>query len=763
MRRSLIILAFALFALIGVSQAPARAQILTGTNGGEAVTVPVEQLEQLKATLSDDAKRKKLLADIDALIAAGQRQSTEQDQEGGKLGRELVKAIGEAKQGLAALPPYFDQTQGDARQLVTWVSRTWRDPVRRGEAARQIGLFAGIFAVGWLVEYGLWVLVGPARRRLMNRAPGTLLVRFLHGVQRVAIELMPILGFFAAAAAFGLIGGPATALTATGLALAMIYGGVRTILACGRLLLAPNAPGLRLLPLTTPTAADLYRWLRRIVRAVAVAMFVVLASRFAGLPAAAERLVADLAVIVVAVLLIAFAFAQRRRIGEGLAQRARAIEAAKDVKLLLLALAHTVHLLIVAVIVGLTGIILLRIDGGTAFMLTGTVGTVATVIATALAIGLLARLIKRVESAASAAAPTPWSLIVPYLPVVHGLAKAVVFATAAVVLLQCWGADAFGWLSSAAGKRLIGSGASILLVLVIAVIVWQLASTAIARPLERLDGGAAASPRARTLLPLLRKVLFIVLAFIVGMVVLSELGVAIAPLLAGAGIIGLAVGFGAQKLVQDVITGIFILIEDAVAIGDVVTVAGIGGLVEDLSIRSIRLRDLSGNVHTIPFSSVDTVTNMTKVFSYYLLDIGVAYREDTDEVAEVCRRIVEDMRADPEFAPHILEPLEILGVDQFADSAVIIKARIKTVPIKQWFVGREFNRRMKKRFDELGIEIPFPHRTIYFGVDKQGAAPAASVRIDGGAAFDDPPPAMPPPTDPPQAIRPLRPDADRKG
>ncbi len=293
-------------------------------------------------------------------------------------------------------------------------------------------------------------------------------------------------------------------------------------------------------------------------------------------------------------------------------------------------------------------------------------------------------------------------------------------------------------------------------------IVWQLASTAIARPLERLDGGAVASPRARTLLPLLRKVLFIVLAFIVGMVVLSELGVAIAPLLAGAGIIGLAVGFGAQKLVQDVITGIFILIEDAVAIGDVVTVAGIGGLVEDLSIRSIRLRDLSGNVHTIPFSSVDTVTNMTKVFSYYLLDIGVAYREDTDEVAEVCRRIVEDLRADPEFAPFILEPLEVLGVDQFADSAVIIKARIKTPPIKQWFVGREFNRRMKKRFDELGIEIPFPHRTIYFGVDKQGAAPAASVRIDAGAALDEPPAAIPPASNSPPAIRSLSPDTDRK-
>lgn len=165
------------------------------------------------------------------------------------------------------------------------------------------------------------------------------------------------------------------------------------------------------------------------------------------------------------------------------------------------------------------------------------------------------------------------------------------------------------------------------------------------------------------------------------------------------------------------------MLENAVSIGDVVTVARISGLVEDLSIRSIRLRDLSGNVHTIPFSSVDTVTNMTKEYSYYLIDIGVAYREDTDQVAAVCKRIVEEMRSDPEFGPEILEPLEVLGVDRFDDSAVIIKARIKTRPIKQWMVGREFNRRMKKRFDELGIEIPFPHHTVYFGAAKDRGAP----------------------------------------
>jgi moderate conductance mechanosensitive channel len=142
------------------------------------------------------------------------------------------------------------------------------------------------------------------------------------------------------------------------------------------------------------------------------------------------------------------------------------------------------------------------------------------------------------------------------------------------------------------------------------------------------------------------------------------------------------------------------------------------------------MRDLSGNVHTIPFSSVDTVTNMARLFSYYLADIGVAYREDTDQVAHVCRGIVEEMRSEPCFAADILEPLEVLGVDQFADSAVILKARIKTRPIRQWAVGREFNRRMKKRFDWLGIEMPFPHRTLYFGTGKDGGAPPVHITTE---------------------------------
>jgi small conductance mechanosensitive channel len=212
--------------------------------------------------------------------------------------------------------------------------------------------------------------------------------------------------------------------------------------------------------------------------------------------------------------------------------------------------------------------------------------------------------------------------------------------------------------------------------------------------------------------------------------VLSELGVDIAPLLAGAGVVGLAIGFGAQRMVQDVINGAFILFQDLMSVGDVVKLGDRAGLVEALSIRTVRLRDLAGVVHTIPFSSIEGVSNLTREFSFHVFDLGIAYREDVDEVMALIRKIGDELRADPEVGPLILEPLEIFGLDAFGDSAIVIKGRIKTLPIRQWQGGRAFNRLIKKRFDEHGIEIPFPHRTLYFGQDKHGKAPPAFVQTD---------------------------------
>ena len=163
-----------------------------------------------------------------------------------------------------------------------------------------------------------------------------------------------------------------------------------------------------------------------------------------------------------------------------------------------------------------------------------------------------------------------------------------------------------------------------------------------------------------------------------------------------------------------------------------VNIADKGGLVESVNLRMVTLRDLAGNVHFIRNGEISVVTNMTKEYSRYVFDIGVAYRENVDEVIEVIKQVDAELRADEAFKRDILEPIEILGLDQFADSAIIIKARTKTVPIRQWAVGREFNRRLKKRFDELNIEIPFPHTTLYMGRDKDGTAPPMHVAMQGG-------------------------------
>lgn len=221
--------------------------------------------------------------------------------------------------------------------------------------------------------------------------------------------------------------------------------------------------------------------------------------------------------------------------------------------------------------------------------------------------------------------------------------------------------------------------------------------------------------RAGTLVSLLRQGVLIVLWLLAVLVVLRQIGVEVGPILASAGVVGLAVGFGAQNLVRDVISGFFLILEDQVRVGDVAIVNGTGGLVEKINFRTLVLRDLSGTVHIIPNGAVDSMSNMTKEWSAYVFDIGVAYKEDVDRVMGVMRQVGAEMRDDPDFGPLILQDMELFGVDQFGDSAVVIKGRLRTIPIKQWDVGREFKRRIKYAFDRAGIEIPFPHRSLYFG------------------------------------------------
>jgi moderate conductance mechanosensitive channel len=232
------------------------------------------------------------------------------------------------------------------------------------------------------------------------------------------------------------------------------------------------------------------------------------------------------------------------------------------------------------------------------------------------------------------------------------------------------------------------------------------------------------SRRIETLATVFRYVAVVVIALIAGSLVLDELGISVAPLLATAGVAGVAIGFGAQSLIKDYFNGFFLLLEDQVRQGDVVEVSGKGGFVEEVTLRYVRLRDFEGHVHYVPNGEIKIVTNRTREFATAVMEVGIAYREDVDEALAVMREVGQAMRADPAWAARIVADTEIIGLDRMDSSSVVLRCRLRVVPaIEQWNVRREYLKRLKKAFDERDIEIPFPHLTLYPGQRKDGAAP----------------------------------------
>lgn len=270
------------------------------------------------------------------------------------------------------------------------------------------------------------------------------------------------------------------------------------------------------------------------------------------------------------------------------------------------------------------------------------------------------------------------------------------------------------------------AGPRILLILLLTLLALRLLGWGckqLAKRAARMSGGGSGreqEKRVETLVGIVKTAGAVAVWAVAGMLLLMQVGVNVAPLIAGAGIVGLAVGFGAQDLVRDVITGFFMLLENHVRKGDVAIINGTGGLVENIGLRTIVLRDLSGTVHVFQNGKIQTVANMTKEWSAIVLDVGVAYKEDTDRVVAVMQEVAADLEGDAEFTSKFLQPMEVFGVDSFGDSALMLKARIKTQPGEQWAVGREYRRRLKKAFDERSIEIPLPHRRVYWG---EGSSP----------------------------------------
>ncbi len=234
--------------------------------------------------------------------------------------------------------------------------------------------------------------------------------------------------------------------------------------------------------------------------------------------------------------------------------------------------------------------------------------------------------------------------------------------------------------------------------------------------------------RAETLARVFRYLTTVVVALVAGLLILSELGVSVAPILGAAGVVGLAVGFGAQSLVRDYFTGFFLLLENQLATGDVVQVADKSGTVEDVTLRYLQLRDYEGNVHFIPNGLITTVTNMSRGYAYAVMDVGIAYREDVDKALEAMRTTAAALRTDPAFAAHILEDFELAGVERLGDSGVYLRGRFKVEALQQWDVRREYFRRLKRVFDEQGIEFPFTRMALHAEAAGEGTASARRLR-----------------------------------
>jgi small conductance mechanosensitive channel len=288
-----------------------------------------------------------------------------------------------------------------------------------------------------------------------------------------------------------------------------------------------------------------------------------------------------------------------------------------------------------------------------------------------------------------------------------------------------------GMFESSEWKTFFTTASSIVLILILAVIVRAIAHRLIRtfrEAVQRRAEDPGRGQRIETLGRTFRYITTVVIAIVAGSLILGTLGISVAPILAAAGVAGIAVGFAAQSLIKDYFNGFFLLLEDQIRQGEIVQIADIGGLVESITLRYVRLRDFDGHVHFVPNGEIKAVTNRTRDFARAVVRVGVAYREDVDEALAVMRQVGRVMREDPVFGPNLAEDIEIIGVDAWGDSAVDLVCRLKIVPpIQQWTMRREFLKRLKKAYDEHGIEIPFPHLTVYPGQLKDGSAPPLHV------------------------------------
>jgi small-conductance mechanosensitive channel len=654
------------------------------------------------------------------------------------LGAQLLMGAQQRLQALSDSLVTAAQAATDIQGIAVWAAGLARDPVTQRRVSDAAWKVALLFGLGLLAEW----LTSRALRRWSNRldalAPEhgnvwTWMRRVPLVLARLVLDLIPIAAF--AVISYGMISFvrpvPTTELVL--LTANNAYMALRAVMALSRVLFSPASTHLRLVQVADETAAYITIWVRR-VAVVAIAGYAVAeAGLLFGLPWSAYDAILRVSLLAVSLLLVIVILQNRGVVADALRAPPLAEHDDPDRPRRILRglrdrLADVWHLLAILWLFALWGVWALEIRDGFERLIRVSLVTIA-ILGIARLLDLLARRMVergfRIGPDFARRYPGLEARANRYVPLLKTFVSSIIVFLALLILLEAWGLDSFAWFRRGQlGARLLGSLVSITLTIAIAIAIWELSNAAIQRHLTKLsrDAQAARSARVRTLLPMLRTLLSGTIIVFVALNVLTEIGVNVAPLIAGAGVVGLALGFGSQTLVRDVITGAFLLFEDAMAVGDVVQVGGLSGVVEQLTIRSIKLRAQDGSVHIIPFSAVTTVTNMTRDFGFAVLDVNVGYGEDTDRVIEVLREIAAEIRSDAKLGARIRDDIEILGVERLADSGVLLRARVKTDPSGRWEVGREFNRRIKQRFDRLGIEIPYPHQKLV--IEREAKHPA---------------------------------------
>jgi len=683
------------------------------------------QAQQALDVLQDPQKRDQTIATLKAIIAAAPvaapvpapvapaaKPASEVALKPNSLGAQLLVALSHWSVRLAGEAAATLQTMNNLPALWRWFLTLETDPQASLAMAIAAGWLALVFGCALLLELlTSWALRRP-RNTLSAHAPvtdgeRTRLLRLLpFALMRLVFDLVPVAVF--AATGNLLIAAIAAADERTRLVVIAIvnaYAACRAAMCVARMLLSPDDKRLRLWRLDDDDAWFVLIWVRRLVIVAIFGDALVEVALLSGLDQSAhdgfERLIA----LVLAVMLIVVVIRSRHKVGAYF--RGAHVETARWRIWLAEAWPYLAVITIVSFWIGMAT--------GTRGGLSGlyfpgvTLGAIiAARLLTIIVLGTLERLL-RLDPNTGEKLPGLNQRIAGYRRPLELVVMTVITLFCLVVMLQLWGAPAFAWfLAGGIGTHLVSAMATITVAVITAIVIWEVSQALLERQLVAGPSGQARSVRLLTLLPILRATLLVTIVAVVGLTALSEIGVNIAPLLAGAGIVGIAVGFGSQHLVQDVITGIFVLFENAIQIGDGVTVAGLSGAVEQLSVRTIRLRAGDGAVHIIPFSAVTSITNTNRGLGNAAVSVTVAYQEDTDRVVQVLTEIGAAMREEEDFKSRMLGDLQIFGVDQVRPWGVTITGQIVCTDTGRWPVQREFNRRVKLRFQELGIELGAP-------------------------------------------------------